>query len=251
MAKRLWDVVDGEPFMVNPRIGLLNPKGGSRMRKRRRKMTAKQLRYFGKKRSPARKRRARRRNPWPVGGMVAMANPKRRRSRVHRTGKKRSRRRGYRRNPASMSIAGFRIPPINQILFAGVGFIAPPMVEGFIAGYLPASMQPSPDNKVATYAIRIASVVGLTLAVGKFVGREEARMVAIGGSVYVASSAIKDFAPTIAAQIGLNAYVPSNGGFGQYVPRTASFGLAAGGDNVRPFSTNAIDAAVPSRFKRF
>ena len=247
MAKRLWDVVDGEPFMINPRIGLLNPRGGKMRRVRRSK----------KKNSPPRRRRKnaparlRRRNPWPVGGMVAMANPRRRkRNPVHRRGKKRNPRR-YRRNPASLSIAGFRIPPMKQILFAGVGFIAPPMVEGFIAGYLPASMQPSPDNKVATYAIRIASVVGLTLAVGKLVGREEARMTAIGGSVYIASAAIRDFAPSIASQIGLSAYVPSNGGFGAYTPVQRSFGLGAGGDNVRPFTANAIDAAVPSRFKRF
>lgn len=244
MAKRLWDVVDGEPFMINPRIGLLNPKGGSRMRKRSRKRRV----STGKRRSPVRRRRARR-NPWPVGGLVAAANPKRRRrSRVHRVGRKRSRRRGYRRNPASLSLMGFRVPPINQIIFAGVGFIAPPMVEGFISGFLPASMQPSPDNKVATYAIRIASVVGLTFAVGKFVGRDEARMTAIGGSVYIASQAIKDFAPSLATQIGLNAYVPSTGGFGEYVPTNRQL---SDGFNVRPFTNNAIDAAVPSRFKRF
>ena len=248
MAKRLWDVVDGEPFMINPRIGLLNPKGGSRMRKRSRKRRV----STGKRRSPARRRRARR-NPWPVGGIVTAANPRRRkRSRVHRVGRKRSvrRRKGFRRNPASLSLMGFRVPPLNQILFAGVGFVAPPMVEGFIAGFLPASMQPSSDNKVATYAIRIASVVALTLGVRQLVGSEEARMTAIGGSVYIASQAIRDFAPAIATQIGLNAYVPSTSGFGEYV-ESAPGPRTFGSFNVRPFAPNAIDAAVPARFKRF
>lgn len=250
MPKRLWDMVDGEPFMINPRIGLLNP-GGSRMRKRSRK---RRVSVIGKRRSPARRRRRARRNPWPVGGMVTAANPKRRRTRVHRTGKKRSRRRGYRRNPASLSVMGFHVPPMKQILFAGVGFVAPPMVEGFIAGFLPVSMQPSPDNKVATYAIRIASVVALTLGVKQLVGSEEARMTAIGGSVYIASQAIRDFAPEIAAKIGLNAYVPTTGGFGSYVDSTSTQAMTRsfGNFNVRPFSQpNAIDAAVPARFKRF
>src|ERR1700688_5070436 len=99
MSKSLWGVYDGEPFMENPNLGLLttlNPrkrgrkKGRKMAAKRKRRMPAGLARYWAthrRKSNPrrkrvrnthARRRRTYRRN-WPVEGMVAGANPRRRR----------------------------------------------------------------------------------------------------------------------------------------------------------------------------
>lgn len=197
---RLWNFVGGEPYMVNPHLGILNPKKGSRMRKNRKGRQPAALRKYW-----ATHRRKSRRNPWPTAGVAINSPKRRRRSSVRRS----SRRKSYRRNPAIM---GFQVPPMNQVIFAGVGFIAPPMVEGFLSQMLPVDLQ---TNMLGKYAIRIGAVLGLTWAVRQFVGSTESRMTMIGGSVYVLSTALADFAPGL---------IP---GMGMYVPATSANQLSA------------------------
>lgn len=75
---------------------------------------------------------------------------------------------------------GFSLPPMNKVLFAGVGFIAPPMVEGFLSRFVPAEIQ---SNTIGKYAVKLASVLGISWAIRKFVGVEQGNMAGIGGGV--------------------------------------------------------------------
>lgn len=209
MAK-LWDYFDGEPFLENPHLGLalLNrAKKGKKMAVRRKRTS----RRRGRKNASRRRRTTRRmrRNAYPMAGLVV--NRKRRRSRMRHNPR---RRRHYRRNP---SLMGFGLPPLNKVLFAGVGFIAPPIVEGFLTGFLPASLT---ENKFGKIAVRILSVIGLTFAVRRFVGREEGNMVAIGGGVFVAASIVNEFAPGVIPWPQLGMYTPARGGLRAYTPST-------------------------------
>jgi hypothetical protein len=230
MAKRLWNIFDGEPFLDNPHLGLalLNrAKKGKKMALRRRKKT---YRRRGRKMTARRVKRSRR-NPYPMAGVVV--NPRRRkRGRRHVSRRKRS----MRRNPA---VLGVSIPPLNKVIFAGVGFIAPPMVEGFLSQFLPATLT---GNVLGRYATRILSVIGLSWATRQFVGREEGNMVAIGGSVYVLSTAIQEFAPGIIPGLGM--YVAPRSSLRAYVPPT--------GPNQQAFG-NVVGLPaqqLPSRFSR-
>lgn len=242
---RLWDYFDGEPFLVNPHLAVLtNPrkKGKKSMAARRRRRT--RARVSGVvRRAPARRRRARR-NPYPVAGMVVNPRRKRRHTRRKSVMRHNPRRRSARRNPAFLGIA---LPPLQGVLFAGVGFIAPPMVEGFISQFLPVSMQ---TNTIGKYAIRIAAVLGLSVAVKKLIGASEGNMVAIGGGAYVLTTAVSEFAPGVIP--GLGAYSASNGGLGQYVtsgqPTFSSLGAAPFGASFPGLQTRND---VPVRFNRF
>lgn len=206
-----------------------------------------------RRRKVTRVRRVRRarRNPYPVAGLAI--NPRRRR-RTTRTRTRavarrnprvravKRRRTSYRRNPA---ILGISLPPLQSVLFAGVGFIAPPIVEGFLSGFIPASLQSSTIGK---YALRIGSVLALSFAAKQFVGAEQAKMVAIGGGAYVLTTAISEFAPGMIP--GLSGYVPSNG-MGAYItasgPTMQSLGMPQASFPGNVGSSNRI----PSRFNRF
>lgn len=241
MAKKLWNYFDGEPFLTNPRLGILglNPRGrkGKKMAAKRRKATRRRT-SVSRRRT---RRKSYRRNAFPVAGLVV--NPrKRRRSRVRSARRRRS---GYRRNPAIMGIS---LPPINSVIFAGVGFIAPPMVEGFISRFLPGSLTQSTIGK---YAVRIASVVGLSYLVKTVVGPAEAKMTAIGGGVYVLSSAVSEFAPGVIP--GLSAYVPGGRQLSSYVAPNQRMMQTLGNGQPATFPTGGIAAAggTANRFKRY
>lgn len=217
----LWDFYSGEPFMENPSVAIIgNPNGGSVSRfnplRYRRKLSRGKYEYdYVSKRKPAKRKkggvkmaakrvkrstskkrskgRKGRRNPFPMAGVVA--NPRHRRMHYRRRG---------RRNP---SILGVDLPPLNQVLYAGAGFIATPMVEGYINKWLPVSVT---SNTIGRYAVKIASVIGLSFLAKKAIGVSEARMVAIGGASYVLTSAVNEFVPqlTMSAYRGgmINAY---------------------------------------------
>jgi hypothetical protein len=149
-----------------------------------------------------------------------------------------------------MSIMGISIPPMNQVIFAGVGFIAPPLVEGFLSSFLPASLTTSTIGK---YATRIASVIGLSYLVKQIAGPAEARMVAIGGSVFVLSTVIAEFAPGMIP--GLSAYVPAHSlGMGSYVRATGRTLNALPANGMGAAFTQGGISAVPvmaSRYNRY
>ena len=174
--------------MVNPRLGILglglNPKRKRRkVARRSAKARMAYARSFQKNRR--RRRRSYRRNPYPVAGIAL--NPRRRR---HRRNPVMNRRR-YRRNPGG-KILGLSLPPLQSVLYAGVGFVAVPITEGFLNQFLPLSIT---STTLGKYAVRIGSVIGLTWLSKMVLGKNAATMVGIGGGAYVLVSAVKEFAP--------------------------------------------------------
>jgi hypothetical protein len=259
-----------EPFLVNPHLGIINPrkrkrkaKGNKSMARRSSKAHMAYVRSFKKtarkKASPRRRARRRKsslRNPYPVAGLAL--NPRRRkhskRRRSHAVAHRTRRRSSYSRNPR---ILGFEFPPINKVIFAGVGFIAPPALEGLISGYLPASILSSTLGK---YAVRIAAVLGLTYGIKRFVGREEGNMTLIGGGVYVLSTAALEFAPDIFGKIipanaipkQVKGYVPAARQLQAYVGANQSVNNTLGmpsfmSDNIED---SGAYGGTASRFKR-
>jgi hypothetical protein len=202
----LWTIVDGEPFMENPRVGILNKrrkrrKGRKAMARRRGGNAARMayVRSFRKNRS--RRRRRARRNPWPTAGMVAAPNPRRRYYRRAKAavGRYKARRR-QRREGRSVNILGINLPPLETVLYTGVGVIGTPMVEGFASRFLPLELT---TNVVGRYALKVASVLGLTWLTNTLLGSNEAKAVGAGGGAYVLVSALREFAPGV---VGMGAY---------------------------------------------
>jgi hypothetical protein len=153
-------------------------------------------------------------------------------------------------------LLGIELPPLNKVLFAGVGFVAPPMIEGFLAGFIPAEITSSTIGK---YAVRVASVLALAFGVRRFIGREEGNMVAIGGGVYVLSTAAMEFLPNIFSggtpAPALKMYqLPASGQLSAYVPANQRINSGLGGiRTASAFSDDAFSGAIQGtavRFKR-
>lgn len=234
------------------------------VRRRRRKMTARQRKYFaprGRKRSPVRRRRrARRRNAWPVAGLVTAANPRRRRRhRRHRVSNPRRRRHGH-RNPA---ILGLATPSIKSVAFAGIGFIGPSMVSSFLTTTFPSVMQTTTGMGIAgKYIVKIGSVLALAWATRRFVGTNESHMVMIGGGINIAMTLANDFAPGFLPANPLAMYIPNRqaGNMRAYVPlrglrgpinTTAVAFPARALQPTQPFSSGGAYGGTAMRFKRF
>jgi len=254
---RLWEFDEfGEPWLENgsrnPPLLIVNQvhkKGKKRMAKRR--QPAALRKYWAthrksrsnRKHSPKRRRRS---NPWPVGGVVAQMNRKRGRKRGR---KHASRRKSYRRNPA---ILGITLPPLQSVIYAGVGFVGVPLMEGFLTRFLPVSLTSSTIGK---YVTRIASVLGLSYLTRLVIGSSESRMVAIGGGAYVMTTAISEFAPGIKEALGLSSYSPATT-LGAYAASTSRTFNQLGAPNFgaqntprsAPFGGSRI---VATRFRRF
>jgi hypothetical protein len=199
MAKSLWNFYNDEPFMENPPMAIIgNPlryrkrlsRGKyeydyvKRTKKRGKKMAAKRRKVGGKKRKSTKKGRI---NPFPMAGVVANPHRRRRRARINP-------RRRIRRGRINPSILGVQMPPLNQVLYAAAGFIAPPMVEGYINRFLPVEVT---SSTIGRYAVKIASVIGLSFLTKKAIGVSEARMVAVGGASYILVSAVNEFMPSL------------------------------------------------------
>jgi hypothetical protein len=208
LAKKLWDFYGGEPFMENPHLAVIgaNPfkvgsiierkKSGFRKISQRKGSKTMAYKRKGKKNSPKRRRRARR-NPIPGGGL--MINRPRRRKRTYHMKKNRrgtyvhnpKHRRRARRNPAVLGVA---LPPINMIAWGAGGFIGVPMAEGYLTRFLPAEITTS---VLGRYAVKIGTVLGLTYLVKHVLSAKEAFPVALGGSLYVVTTAINEFIPQL------------------------------------------------------
>jgi hypothetical protein len=219
---RLWEYDEfGEPWLENGRRG--NPPLLIVNRKSHKK---------GKKR---------------MARTVAMVNRKRR---THRRGRKRSnpRRKHYRRNPG---ILGISLPPLQSVLYAGVGFVGVPLAEGFLTRFLPVSLT---GSTVGKYATRIAAMLGLSYLTKIVLGSSESKMVAIGGGAYVLTSAVTEFAPGLIPATNLSAYRPAT--LGAYATSTrrqlGSMGAPDWGakNTVRSAPMGAANI-VSSRFRRF
>lgn len=230
---RLWKRFGGEPFMVNPRLGILgafiNPrKKGKKMAKRSSKAHMAYVRSFRKGGSKRRKRSARR-NPFPVAGLVV--NPRRHRRARRNLPMIVNRRRRYRRNP---QIGGFNIPSITPILYAAAGYAGAVALEHFLtatkvnadgtttAPLIPVSVT---GSTVGKYAVRVGCVIATAYLAKMSVGADKAKMIGLGGGVYVLTSAVKEFAPSMVP--GMAAYRPTLNGMSIYRPTLN--GMAGGG----------------------
>jgi len=128
------------------------------------------------------RRRRTRTNPY-------FLNPPRRR-RYH------SNKRRYRSNPALM---GFQLPGLLDVVSVGAGFVVPPIVAGYIMGWLPDSMKTS---KAAMWAVKAAAVVVPSMVVRRFVSRRAGNLMLLGGAVSLALDLVKEFAPGLIPGVG-------------------------------------------------
>jgi hypothetical protein len=196
MAK-LWDYFDGEPFLDNPHLFVMNKprkrKKGKMALKRnkkgqftkRKKVTArrKTTRRAVAHRKVSRRRSTRRRvtaRSVKVVRHPVLVNPRRRR------------RHGYRRNP---SLGGmFNRITLKTVGFTVVGALGVPFVEGFVTKYIPANIlgTDATMNKVVRYAVKIGSAWGLSWGVGKVAGPEAKRAVLVGALASITVGIIRD-----------------------------------------------------------
>jgi hypothetical protein len=246
MAK-LWGFFDGEPFLDNPYLTVFsNPKkGGRTMAKRSRARNAKGRFVRNAKRATTKRRRVirmRRAGVAVVNPRRRRRSPARRRSAVVRVTRRqravlvnpRRRRHSYRRNPAMLG-GLFSTSMLKTIGLTAGGFVAVPFVEGFVAKMLPASIQ----GKMTTYAVRIASVIGLAMLGSKFLGRKAGEEIAIGGGVYLAMTAAHDLAPGVLPTFGL----------GSYLRAQPLLGSGMGAYQRSYMGGSAINASTPSRLQ--
>jgi hypothetical protein len=215
MPKGLWTKVNGEPFMENtpPRLGILNKRKRGAMAARKKKSGSKK--GFVKQEIKSSVVRSFKKNPWPVGGAIVNKKKKPRFVKTKAAIKKYKQKRPER----TVNILGISLPPLETVLYTGVGVVVSPITESFIARFLPLELTTS---LVGRYAVRIASVLGLAWAAKVILGPNEAKAVGVGGGTYVLVSAIKDFAPGVIPGLssyprmasyprGLNGYQASTG----------------------------------------
>jgi len=201
---RLWKRVDGEPYMINPRLGVLalqalNPKGRTTMAKS--KSGARHMawvRSFRKKNYRTRhykSNRRRKHNPYPLAGTVAaLANYRRRRH--------------YRKhNPYSLSgaTAKLGLPGIEQVGYGALGFMGTAMIQGFVDTLMPTTMNAS-SSQVAKYGEIVVSIVLTSMAAKALFGGSAAALAGVGGGIFLMTQAAHDFIPGVIP--GMHAYTP-------------------------------------------
>lgn len=163
-----------------PHLMILNPRHRAKKHRRhhRRKMTAKQLKYFGKRRRAGR-RVARRTAPKVVELAV---NPRRRRRRGLRRyfGKKRRHsfranpRRRFRRNPIGLgNLGGMLKTTVVPATIGGLGALG---VDYVMANLMPASL----TTGVSAPLLRIAAAFALGMAAGTIAGKSFGEQVTAG-----------------------------------------------------------------------
>jgi len=250
---RLWKRFDGEPFMVNPRLGilgLLNPKGSKVARLKKGSKAAKA--YMAKIRGMKNRKRKARSNPFPMGGpIMALANRRRKRGGGKRSGSRRHvqkivlqnrrHRRRHRRNP----ILGIKTPPLQAVLYTGAGFAGAVALESVLtSGTTPIIPVSITGTTLGKYAVRVGCVIAEAFLASKIFGGDKAKMVGIGGGVYVITSAISEFAPGVVP--GLSGYRP----MASYKPMAAiPFGQRQAAASLAYQSQ--LQAVPPRRFQRY
>jgi hypothetical protein len=266
---RTWKFVDGEPYMINPRLGILalqalNPKGHKKMAKHHGARHMAWVRSFRKNAHRKSRKSHRRRNPYPLAGTVAALNPRRH----HRRGRK--------HNPGfSFSRSTLGLPNVQPVLFGAAGFVATAAVQGFVDTLVPANWKLNADgtpNLMTKYGEIIVSIVLVSWA-GKMLKIGGSQMLAIGGGIYAIQQAAHDFIPGMIpgmhAYTPLKAYTPlrpsglgrlgadvgsAGGAFPQLASRSSMRQLAAPVQGFRNSANFADDGGmnvVGERFRRF
>jgi hypothetical protein len=170
-------------------------KSNSAPRRRRRSTTRRRARrnYYGAGMLANRPRR-RRRSVSRRRSAVARMNPRRRRSRSRSI---------FRSNPRK--IFGFEMPPLDAVLFTGVGLIVPNQVAGYLMGFLPTSITKNADGTTSqpvSWLVKVASVLLPSLAVRKFVSPRAGNFMLVGGASGLVLDAIKTFMPGVIPGLG-------------------------------------------------
>ena len=192
---RLWKNVDGEPYMINPRLGILalqalNPKGRKKMAKHYGARHMAWVRSFRKKNRHH--RRHRKHNPYPMAGAVtALANHRRHRK----------------RNPGVSAFARgtLGLPPAMPVVYGASGFVATAATQGFLDTLVPVGYQAS-TSMMAKYLEIGAAIVIVSWAAKHFFGGGASAFVAIGGGIFALQQAAHDFIPGMIP--GMHAYTP-------------------------------------------
>lgn len=218
---RLWKRYGGEPFMVNPRLGLIGAMFNPR--KERKKM-ARHRSASGRFTKRSHRRRYRR-NPFPVGGLVV--NPRRRR---------------YRRNPV---IAGISVPKLQPVLYAGAGFAGCTALESVLTGgdtpLIPATITGTTMGK---YAVKVGCAIAVTYLGKMALGRGNAVWIGVGAGTKVLIDGVREFMPGTIP--GLSAYAPL-AGMRAYRPLAAGEGRVVS-IGARPAALAAYN--TPERYQR-
>jgi hypothetical protein len=210
MTTKLWDYFEGEPYLANPRLLVVNRKHKPARKKRKPKPMATRRRRRTTPARTSRRRTTYRRNAY-------VANPPRRRATRRPAPVMARRRRSYRKNPPA--VLGFRI---SEIMYAGAAVIVQPIAERQILALLPAAMS-------GTMAGRWSAKVGSSVAIGwgartifgKRIG--ELAMLVLGANLV--ADAVDEILPAIPGLTGLGAYVPRSRGMGSYVTAGARLPL--------------------------
>lgn len=202
--KRLWDVFDGEPFLDNPSVYVINTNRRKKTMRRYRRNRAGLARdargRFVRTGSRARigttvatvHRRKKRHYTMPRKRHVVRAHHRRgTHVRRHMSNPYFRRRRRYRRNPV---LFGLELPNIQTVGYTVAGVAATPFVEGFVQKNLIDSLELSDKTAktVVNYAVKVASAYGVSYAIGMFAGGEAKKAALIGGLAYVGVSALSD-----------------------------------------------------------
>lgn len=224
---KLWDDFDGVPYLVNPRLFLLNkPKRKKRKTSSTRKRGTAMARRSqprhrsGPKKGQFKKRATAKRRPAArttrrkrvrrvrsrAKRVMIVRNPRRRRRSY--AAPARRRRRSYKRNPSMGSLTApftkfLSGPTLKTVGYTVAGVAGTPFLEGFIVKMLPASFQ----TKWVGYGVKILSAWGVGTIVSKVAGREAGRAAYIGGAVYVALGLFRDFVPGVLPSTGLGRYI--------------------------------------------
>lgn len=164
-------------------------------RRSRRRMTAKQRRYFGP-------RRARRRRRNPV--MASLSNPKRARRRRRRSGYsvRHVARRRRRRNPQLFGLGDFNL---NTAMWVGVGMLGSDMVPNLVRMAWPGL----PSGGVWKYVNRVGGTLLTAYGVKMLTGsRRNFGYIMAGGIGLVIVDLVRDY---VLPQVGLSGYVGDGG----------------------------------------
>src|ERR1700675_1201483 len=192
---------------------LVNP----RRRRRKRKMTAKQLKYFG----PRRKRSTRRRR-----SRVALAATPRRRRRSRRRShtvaavrhvrRRRSRRRvtRLRRNPMHMGGFSTRRFLNDTLIPAGIGATGALGVD-IALGYFGSFLPPMLSTGLPNVAVKLAAAVGIGMVAGAVAGKKMGEEAMAGAVVVTLYNLVKAQLMSAMPSLPLHGYV---GGMGWVSP---------------------------------
>lgn len=234
MANLWTEDLDGEPWLVNPQLLIANPrkrKVGKNMAARRKgRMPPALAKYWASRGLTNRRhhRRRHRRNPPRARRNYANAAPlflanrrhHRRHHRRHRGWLGNPRRRQQSMELSNPRVLGFEMPQLHDILSVGAGIIVPPVVTGYVMQMLPVQYQTS---QAVYWAVKVASVVGPSLLVRKFVSKRAGGLMLLAGAASLAVEVVKPYLGLtgMGAQPFLGYYVPAGqlrgSGMGKYM----------------------------------